>query len=188
MRFLERQLIVRWVFKEDSKEGDIKRFPLNRGGYVVVKLTDKLKEGLASIDEVGEEIKKIIIKNKKGELIRKQYEDVETLESLSEKLNLNIEIASAVNQKNPTLVGAGDEPYVVGAAFAMGEGNISGFIQGEQGVYKLKLLKVNEAEILADYDEFTKEYLQKASSSLLENVFQALESSADIDDNRAIYY
>ena len=73
----------------------------------------------------------------------------------------------------------------MGAAFAMGEGNISGFIQGEQGVYKLKLLKVNEAETLGDYDEFTKEYLKKASSSLLENVFQALESSADIDDNRA---
>ena len=76
----------------------------------------------------------------------------------------------------------------MGAAFAMEEGNISGFIQGERGIYKLKLLKINEAETLENYDEFTKEYLQKASFSLLENVFQALESSADIDDNRAIYY
>ena len=70
----------------------------------------------------------------------------------------------------------------------MREGNISGFIQGESGMYKLKLLKVNDAETLDDYDEFKKEYLQKTSFSLLENVFQALESSADIDDNRAIYY
>jgi parvulin-like peptidyl-prolyl isomerase len=61
------------------------------------------------------------------------------------------------------LVGSGNEPYVVGAAFAMDEGDISEFIEGERGIYKLKLLKKNKAEKLEDYDEFTKEFLQKAS-------------------------
>ena len=186
--FNQRQ-IVRWAFEEGTRIGDIRRFSLNGlGGYAVVQLTEINNERIAGINEVGPEVRKQIIQNKKAAHIKNQYGDIETLEALAENESLSIETASAVNQKNPTLVGAGDEPYVVGAAFAMGEGNISGFIQGEQGVYKLKLLKVNEAETLGDYDEFTKEYLQKASSSLLENVFQALESSADIDDNRAIYY
>ena len=186
--FNQRQ-IVRWAFEEGTRIGDIRRFSLNGlGGYAVVQLTEINNERIAGINEVGPEVRKQIIQNKKTAHIKNQYGDIETLEALAENESLSIETASAVNQKNPTLVGAGDEPYVVGAAFAMGEGNISGFIQGEQGVYKLKLLKVNEAETLGDYDEFTKEYLQKASSSLLENVFQALESSADIDDNRAIYY
>jgi len=186
--FNQRQ-IVRWAFDEGTRIGDIKRFSLDGlGGYAVVQLTGINNKGIAGIDEVGSEVRKQIIQNKKAALIKKKYGDLKTLEALAEDESLSIEKASAVNQKNPTLVGAGNEPYVVGAAFAMGEGNISGFIQGEQGMYKLKLLKVNEAETLENYDEFTKEYLQKASFSLLENVFQALESSADIDDNRAIYY
>ena len=186
--FNQRQ-IVRWAFDEGTRIGDIKRFSLDGlGGYAVVQLTGINNKGIAGIDEVGSEVRKQIIQNKKAALIKKKYGDLKTLEALAEDESLSIEKASAVNQKNPTLVGAGNEPYVVGAAFAMGEGNISGFIQGEQGMYKLKLLKVNEAETLKNYDEFTKEYLQKASFSLLENVFQALESSADIDDNRAIYY
>ena len=180
--------IVRWVFKEDSKEGDIKRFPLNRGGYVVVKLTDKLKEGLASIDEVGEEIKKIIIKNKKGELIRKQYEDVETLESLSEKLNLNIEIASAVNQKNPTLPGAGNEPYVVGTSFAINEGEHSNLVVGQNGVYKVLLIKKIYVEDLENYIKYSDKIRQDSDFNMAESVFTALESAAEIEDNRALYY
>ncbi|MAW15026.1 MAG: peptidylprolyl isomerase, partial [Flavobacteriaceae bacterium] len=186
--FNQRQ-IVRWAFEEGTRIGDIKRFSLDGlGGYAVVQLTGINNKGIAGIDEVGSEVRKHIIQNKKAALIIKQYRNIKTLEALAEDESLSIETASAVNQKNPTLVGAGNEPYVVGAAFSMGEGNVSGFIQGEQGMYKLKLLKVNEAETLKNYDEFTKEYLQKASFSLLENVFQALESSADIDDNRAIYY
>ena len=27
--------IVRWTFEDDSKEGDVKRFALNGGGYVI---------------------------------------------------------------------------------------------------------------------------------------------------------
>ena len=186
--FNQRQ-IVRWAFEKGTRIGDIKRFSLNGlGGYAVVQLTGINNKGIASIDEVGSEVRNQIIQNKKAALIKKQYGDIKTLEALAEDESLSIETASAVNQKNPTLVGAGNEPYVVGAAFAMREGNISGFIQGESGMYKLKLLKVNDAETLDDYDEFKKEYLQKTSFSLLENVFQALESSADIDDNRAIYY
>lgn len=186
--FNQRQ-IVRWAFDEETRIGDVRRFSLNgQGGYAVAQLTAINNEGIANIDEVGNEVRKKIIQNKKATLIKKQYRDIKTLEALAEDERLSIETASAVNQKNPTLVGAGNEPYVVGAAFAMGEGNISEFILGERGIYKLKLLKVNEAGALKNYDEFTKEYLQKASFSLLENVFQALESSADIDDNRAIYY
>ena len=186
--FNQRQ-IVRWAFEKGTKIGDIRRFSLNAlGGYAVVQLTEINNKRIAGIDEVGFEVRKQIIQNKKATIIKNQYRDIKTLEALAEDESLSIETASAVNQKNPTLVGAGNEPYVVGAAFAMEEGNISGFIQGERGIYKLRLVKVNEAETLKNYDEFKKEYLQNASFSLLENVFQALESSADIDDNRAFYY
>ena len=57
-----------------------------------------------------------------------------------------------------------------------------------KGIYKIKLLSKNEAEPLEDYTEYTNDLLQKASYTLLESVFSALESSSEIDDNRALYY
>jgi peptidyl-prolyl cis-trans isomerase D len=186
--FNQRQ-IVRWAFDDDTKVGDIKRFSLTAGGgYAVVQLTAVNQKGLATVDEVGFQVIRKIIQDKKAALIKKQFQDIDSLETLAENEDLTLETASAINQKNPTLVGAGNEPYVVGAAFAMEEGAVSELIQGELGLYKVKLLKKNTAETLDDYQQYSKEYLRDASFALLENVFLALESYADIDDNRSLYY
>ena len=180
--------IVRWTFEDDTKVGDIKKFSIASGGYVVVQLTAKVKEGLASIDEVGNQVRKILINNKKATLIKKQYQDKATLEALAGDESLTIETASAINQRNPSIVGAGNEPYVVGVAFAMKEGATSNLIEGEEGVYKVLLVKKNIAKDLDNYKEYTKQMMTSLSSRILENVFQALESVATIDDNRALYY
>ena len=180
--------IVRWAFEEDTNVGDIKRFSLPKGGYAVVQLTADLKEGLASIDEVKKSVQKIIENDKKATLIKKQFKDKTTLDALVADDTFTIENASAINQKNPTLVGAGNEPYVVGAAFALEEGQISDFIKGENGVFKVILLKKNIVDDLEDYTPFINKMMRNVSSRLTESVFKALESVATIDDNRALYY
>jgi peptidyl-prolyl cis-trans isomerase D len=180
--------IVRWAFEDGTKVGDIRRFSLNRGGYAVVQLTAKVKEGLATIDEVGDQVRNILIKDKKAALIKQKYADKNTLEALAEEDALTIETASAINQKNPTLVGAGNEPYVVGVAFAINNGDHSALIQGEKGVYKILLSQKNIVADLEDYAAYAEEARQDASFTMMENVFAALESVSEIDDNRALYY
>ena len=180
--------IVRWAFEDDTKVGDIRRFSLNRGGYAVVQLTAKVKEGLATIDEVGDQVRNILIKDKKAALIKQKYADKNTLEALAEEDALTIETASAINQKNPTLVGAGNEPYVVGVAFAINSGDHSALIQGEKGVYKILLSQKNIVADLEDYAAYAEVARQDASFTMMENVFAALESVSEIDDNRALYY
>ena len=186
--FNQRQ-IVRWAFEDDTKVGDIKRFSLTGGGgYAVVQLTAVNKKGLATLDEVDTQVRRQIVNDKKAAIIKKQFQDINSLETLAENEELTLETASAINQKNPTLVGAGNEPYLVGAAFAMEEGTVSELIQGELGLYMVKLLKKNTAETQEDYQQYSKEYIRDASFALLENVFLALESYSDIEDNRSLYY
>ena len=180
--------IVRWAFEKDTKVGDIRRFSLTQGGYAVVQLTAKVKEGIASVEEVGAEVRKILVENKKAALIKKRYADKTTLESLAEAEDLTIETASAVNQKNPTIVGAGNEPKVVGTAFAMNEGELSDLVQGDKGVYKILLNQKSVVEDLEDYSEYSNQIQENASVTLMENIFAALESVADIEDNRSLYY
>jgi peptidyl-prolyl cis-trans isomerase D len=180
--------IVRWVFEENSKVGDIRRFSLSRGGYVIVQLTDNLKEGLATVEQVGDEVRKIIIRDKKGAIIQDQFANKATLKDLAEHEKLSIETASAINQKNPTIVGAGNEPSVLGFAFSLNPGQESGLIQGEKGVYKLLLKQKNIVDDLEDYTTYAEKIRQDTSTEMMESVYLALESVSEIDDNRALYY
>ena len=180
--------IVRWTFEEDSSIGDVKRFTLNSGGYVVVQITEKIDKGLSSIDNVGEEVRKIISKKKKEVIIKNRYKDIQSLDSFSKDDKVIIETASAINQKNPTIPGTGNEPFVVGAAFALNEGKTSSLIAGEKGVYMVVLLKKNIVPDLDDYSSYSKLILKNSSQNLAENIFNALKSVANIEDNRALYY
>ena len=180
--------IVRWTFEEDSSVGDVKRFTLNSGGYVVVQITEKIDKGLSSIDNVGEEVRKIISKKKKDAVIKNRYKDIQSLDSFSKEDKVIIETASAINQKNPTIPGTGNEPFVVGAAFALNEGKTSSLIAGEKGVYMVVLLKKNIVPDLDDYSSYSKLILKNSSQNLAENIFNALKSVANIEDNRALYY
>ena len=180
--------IVRWAFEKNTKVGDVKRFSLSRGGYVVVQLTDKLKEGLATIEQVGEEVRQIIIREKKGSLIKNQYADKLTLQALAENDKLSIESASAVNQKNPTIVGAGNEPTILGVAFSLKPDEESQLIIGKKGVYKILLKKKNIVDDLEDYLSYAEKVRQDTSIQMMESVYAALESVAEIDDNRTLYY
>jgi peptidyl-prolyl cis-trans isomerase D len=186
----QQRTIVRWAFEDGTKVGDIKRFSISNGGYAVVQLTSKLKEGLTNIDEVGSQIREILKKDKKAELIIEQFKDKITLETLAELEDISIETASVINQKNPSIVGVGNEPYIVGVAFAMMEGTTSRLIKGNKGVYKVLLLKKNISEELDrdSYADYASNIRQSESERLSESIFKALESAASIDDNRSLYY
>ena len=180
--------IVRWTFEEDSSIGDVKRFTLNSGGYVIVQITEKTDKGLSSIENVGEDVRKIISKKKKEAIIKKRYKDIQNLDSFAKEDKVIIETASAINQKNPTIPGTGNEPFVVGTAFALNKGKTSSLIAGEKGVYMVVLLKKNIVPDLDDYSSYSKLILKNSSQNLAENIFIALKSVANIEDNRAQYY
>jgi peptidyl-prolyl cis-trans isomerase D len=180
--------IVKWVFEKDTKIKDIKRFNLNDGGYAVVQLISKNINGIASIDEVRDEVTKILLKKKKLEIIKKRYKSKNTLESIIENNDLLIETATAVNQQNPTIPGYGNEPYVIGAAFSLEENKTSKLLGGINGVYKILLLKKNKALDIGNYNNFGLSVRDSNDQNIPESVFNALNSVAEIEDNRSLYY
>ena len=180
--------IVQWAYEDGSSIGDVKRFNLSSGGYVVAQLTAKREEGLATVDEVRFQVSQIIKKDKKAELIKNEYDNTLSLEALSESKDFTIETASAINQKNATLVGAGNEPYVIGAAFALDVDQTSDFIQGNFGVYKIQLSQKTIVPDLETYTNYAKGIRQQDNARLAELVYTALKEASDIEDNRALYY
>ena len=180
--------IVKWAFDPDTNLGDIRRFTLSDGSYAVVQLTAKQKEGLAELDELKSEIRAILVKKKKAKLIIEQFDAVTTLEELAEKTKQSVETASAINQSNATLVGSGEEPYILGAAFSLPLNIPSVLISGKEGVYKIQVTQKNIAQDIGNYDNYAKNLGDEANEQLDEIIFEALKSAASIEDNRALYF
>ena len=70
-------------------------------------------------------------------VFQQSFQKNQSLDSLAKNKNIIIETASAINQINPTLPASGNEPTVIGTAFALNEGETSELIAGEKEFIKL---------------------------------------------------
>jgi peptidyl-prolyl cis-trans isomerase D len=180
--------IIQWVFDDSRQIGEIKRFDLSFGGYVIVKLNSINDKGVAEIDEVRDEITRVLLNKKKANLIIEDNLNLTTLEEFAAKNQLEIIKASAINQKSGTIVGSGNEPFIVGKAFGVDELQTSELLIGNSGVYKLKVTKKSVAEDLPDYSNLALELESEERKNLPSLIISALEDIAEIEDNRSIYY
>ena len=180
--------LVQWLFNEDSNVGDYKRFDLSQGGFVIVQINDKQDKGLMPARLATLTVTPILKNQKKAEMIISENKKYTTLEDLSASNNLEIINVSALNQITPVVSQAGFEPKLVGTAFGLEIGQTSNLIEGETGVYLVKLNSLNSVEEIDSYSAFENQLTSKLRTNLDFNIVQSLKKSADVVDNRSDYY
>ena len=180
--------LVQWLFNEDSSIGDYKRFDLSQGGFVIVQINDKQDKGLMPARLATLTVTPILKNQKKAEIIISENKKYTTLEDLSASNNLEIINVSALNQITPVVSQAGFEPKLVGTAFGLEIGQTSNLIEGETGVYLVKLNSLNRVEEIESYSAFENQLTSKLRTNLDFNIVQSLKKSADVVDNRSDYY
>ena len=180
--------VVQWLFSDETKIKDIKRFSLTTGGYVVAQLVDVIPEGSINIDAIKEEVIQEIIKKSKADYLLETYKSYSSLDSLSVLLGKEIETATAVTQKNNVLPGVGSEPYVIGAAFAMKLNQPSALIKGNNGVYMIEVSSREISKNLESYQAYANILKTEENNRISSVIYNALKSTATIEDNRPVYY
>lgn len=175
--------IVRWAFEGETQAGDFKRFNIP-SGYAIVQLVAKHDKGLMAVEDASATVLPKIRTQKKAKLIKDRIA-AKTVEDIAAAENTSVRNASAITMKSPTISGAGREPLVVGAAFGLGEGESSGLIEGEKGVYMVQVTKVTPAVELDNYQAAANRVEQRKTGAVASKVYAALKAAADIEDNRA---
>ena len=179
--------MIRWAFEDDTDVGDIRRFNLSTGGYAVAILSSIDKEGIMSNEKASVTALPAIRKEKKAEMIRAKITGT-TLDEIAANQGETVKTASGLTMKNPILSGAGREPKVVGAAFGIGEGETSGLIDGESGVFIVQSTKVTPAGELPNYQAIANRLSTEKVNAANSTLYEALKEAADIDDNRKTFY
>lgn len=180
--------IINWAFEEGTNVGDVKRFSINES-YVVAHLTRKSdKKSLMSVSEASAIVTPILRKQKKAQKIREGISGT-TMQEVADSQNVAVKTASALTRSNPTIAGAGTEPVVVGKAFGVGDGGITELIDGETGVFKVRVLSMTKAPDLENYASYANQLGSgNTGNTVTNNVYNALKNAADIEDNRADFY
>ncbi|WP_190809905.1 peptidylprolyl isomerase [Flagellimonas sp. S3867] len=178
--------VVQWAFNDDTKVGDIKRFNINNG-YAVVQLTKKYKEGLMSTEDASATALPRIRKERKAEQIINANQG-KTLDAVAKDNNVNLSNASALTLKSPTIPGAGREPLVVGTAFTLAPDATSTLVEGETGVFILKVTKKEDAPSVDNFSTYANTLKTNAASRVNNAVYNALKEGAEIEDKRATFY
>jgi len=179
--------IINWAYEEDTNVGDVKRFGIPEGGYVIAQLTRKSPKGLMSIAEASSIVTPILRNEKKAKKIRESITG-NSIQEVASSQSVTVQNASAITMSAPTIAGAGSEPTVVGAAFGKKAGEETGLIDGNTGVFKVRVLAVNKAPDLATYANYAEQLNTKVAPTVNNAVYNALKKAAEIEDNRANFF
>jgi peptidyl-prolyl cis-trans isomerase D len=190
----DQRRIVQWLFSESTNVLDYKRFDLPKGGYLIAKVTRKIEEGISDVQDVSFKVLPMILKSKKADFIISQNDNSLSIDEIAKINGLEVRKALALNQKNATISGSGLEPLVIGSSFATNLNETSDFIIGENGVYKLKVIKRKDTSSSNDPIDanfiisYKNQLLNSNRTSAFPRVYESLKQNAEVTDNRSIYY
>jgi peptidyl-prolyl cis-trans isomerase D len=175
--------IIRWAFEDGTDVGDVKRFEVANLGNVIAKVKKINPEGLTAVDLVRPYVEPILKNKKKAELIKAKMAGT-SLEAIAKTTGSAVQQATDVTLENPVLTGGvGQEPKVVGNAFALAAGKLSAPIEGNTGVYVVKNNTTLKAPALKDHTAYVAK-LKAQTAGDVNRVLPALKDKAEIKDNR----
>ncbi|MCQ2310384.1 MAG: SurA N-terminal domain-containing protein [Paludibacteraceae bacterium] len=175
--------IVRWAF--EANEGDISDV-FECGDQFIVALLNEVSDGeYRSLQEVENELRAEVIRDKKADQMMANLAKAASLEEAAQIAGTPIQNAESVELSGMRFGNAGMEPAVVGAAFATAQGQLSAPVKGEQGVYML----VPGQQIVAEGEEDDAAMIQQMNSrysySLPYQAISMIQDKAEIEDNRS---
>lgn len=178
--------LVRWI--HEAEEGAVSPAFDVQDAFVVAYVEEVNEKGTAPLEDVREQVKMEVIKEKKAEILKEKMSGYESLDQLANALGLQVKSASGININNPFIEGAGYEAKVVGTVSTLQQGQMSVPIAGNAGVFVVKVINVDqpqEPNITSGRRILAQGYNMRIDNNA---IFEALKEDAEIVDNRMKFY
>jgi len=183
--------IVRWAFTEGIKKDEISPVFDVGGSYVVAVLTTIRQKGVMPLEQVKDNIKNFVMNEKKASIIKDKYKSAGSSDiyQIARDFNTKVDTNLTLTFASRNIPGFGSEFQVIGEIFTLKEGDLSEPIQGNGGVFVVKVDRFYEPPQPANYnanrDQMTAAFRSRMNSNPM---FSALQKKAKIKDNRILYF
>ena len=187
--------VLRWIFNNDTKEGDIYTDHLecgDNGDHLMVVVLDKINpEGYADLndEDVKNYIKTLAINDKKAEKLMEKASKCKSVAD-AQKAGAKVSEVKQINFASPAFIpetGA-QEPALSGAVVATAKGKVSKApVKGNAGVYVFQVTEKTNLPGKFDKAAMSQKLQQKALSAA-QQYMQELIQNADVKDNRYLFF
>jgi len=159
--------------------------------YVVAYCTRVQEKGPAPVEDVTSDIRFILAKQKKAEIISEELTRLtaegKSLDEIASHYNTVLQDATGINFRSYSVPGAGIEPGLIAAASASEAGVLSKPVEGNNGVY---LFTVNNTvPAVTEDSEMVRERLSSGYQMRASyEAFQAIRDRKEVEDLRYKFY
>jgi parvulin-like peptidyl-prolyl isomerase len=178
--------IIKLAYEKGAEVGTLVSAPIkDQGRYIIAMVSSIREKGVPNFEDVEAVMRIELIKEKKAKRFINQMMNEKTLEGMAKQGNTTV-MTGEVTFANPQIQGGGYEPEVVGSLFskAIKDGNRTLPLQGNQGVYVIRVNKTVKAPATANYDAEKQQLLASVKGRLQNDIKQALIKKAEVQDNR----
>jgi len=183
--------VVRWSFNTETEKGTVSNVFDIDGTYVVAALKNKVEKGDIPLEVIKDQIKPLVIREKKAEYLLKKVNDqfakAKDLNAILQLFPTTRIDTVDVSFASANIPNYGHEAKVTGQIFSAKKAQVTGPIQGEQGVYTFVLDNMKEPPVTTDFESQKKQmamYFQ-GRAGMVSNI---LLEKADVKDHRLLFY
>ncbi len=155
--------------------------------FVIAALTDIAEAGNSTFEEARVSVELAVRKEKKAQMLAEKLKGQTDLSSVAAKFSTQVKDVSGINFTSFSIPGIGFEPAVIGGVCTLPEGKISAPIEGNNGVYLVKVTAVvngSDTNLKGEKNNLAQALGYRASSQ----VFEAMKKAVEIVDKRSKFY
>lgn len=182
--------IVRWAFNEDRKVGDISNVfeSSARDKFIVAKLSKIREKGFTPFEDTKDDIEPVVRKQMKAEKMMAEMNGM-TVEAVAQKFGAKTDTLTNINFSSFSLPGLGlIEPKVNAVALSSEVNAVSAPIDGNNGVYVIKVLKKTAAPEKQDFENDKLAKMQEYMRGYSYRMKNAVTKITKMDDRRAKFF
>lgn len=181
-----------WAFQ--SKAGEVSPVIETDYAFFLFRLDSLSPAGTPPLDDIRGAVEQALQDEKKLVKAREiaatylgRVKGGESMSAAATAMNLPNRDMGPFPRVNPPL----QNPAVVGAAFGLKEGALSGVIETDEGLYVIRVLKhmpADSADFARKLEEYRRNSIRLARQNRVRNYLTALRDAAKIEDNREALY
>ena len=183
--------IIRWAYWEDREIGDVSHMFDIGGKLVIAVYTGERTKGVVPYDIMKERLVNNLINERKADYIINKMNEVGTadLSAIARAFNTEIDTNKSLAFGSRNFPGYGTEHNVIGRLFTFQEGDNTGIIKGNAGIFVAEINKIYESPELNDYSSYIGQKIAEFDQRVANNFpYQALETNSEIKDFRRYFY
>ncbi len=182
--------IVRWAFEEDRQQGDISDVIESsmRDRFIIAKLANVREKGFTPFEETKATIEPEVRKELKAAKMMEEMKGM-SIEEVAQKFNAKTDTLTNISFASFSIPGLGlIEPKLNAVVTNIAENTVSEPIDGNNGVYVIKVIKKTVAPEKQDFENDKLAKMQESMRNSAYRMNNAVKKAIKIEDRRAKFF